>query len=312
LFGLNHCRRFIILTYHRVVSEPDSLRPSQIDSVSFARQMEVLRRYFNVLSLSKAHSHLQDDSLPPRSVVITFDDGYADNVHIALPILKRFGLPATFFIATGYLNGGRMWNDTIIEAIRRTPLNHADLDFLGIDRLSLDDLDCRRKAIMEVIQSVKYLPVQERILNADKVASILMAHSLPTDMMLTDDELRALHSQGMEIGGHTVNHPILTQLSLDETRKEIMHGRDSLAECLGVGIDSFAYPNGRPGKDYQASHVAVVRELGFEVAVSTAWGPVRSSDDAWQLPRVGFTEFRKMHLFLQMLRSYSDPQAARV
>ena len=312
MIGLSQRGNFVILTYHRVVPKPDPLWPSQVDRVFFTRQMEVLRRYFNVLPLKEACSRLRDNALPPRAVVITFDDGYADNLHIAAPILSKFGLPATFFIATGYLNGGRMWNDTIIEAIRATSISRVELDFLSTGPLTIDGLVDRRHAIETVISKIKYLPADERNRIADQLASLLQVRALPQNLMMTDDEIRALHAEGMEIGGHTVSHPILSLLTPEEARSEIVNGRDYLAERLDVEITSFAYPNGRPQKDYQASHVEVVRESRFDLAVSTAWGPVRKTDDFWQLPRVGIEEFRKIMFALRLLRSYWDPEAARV
>ena len=89
--------------------------------------MAALRRYCHPVPLIEGVRGLATGSLPDRAVTVTFDDGYADNAEVALPILQRHGVPATFFVATGYLNGGRMWNDSIIEAIRRAPATELDL-----------------------------------------------------------------------------------------------------------------------------------------------------------------------------------------
>jgi len=89
----------------------------------------------------------------------------------------------------------------------------------------------------------------------------------------------------MEIGGHTVRHPILTELPDDEAEREIAHGREALRQLTGAPVEVFAYPNGRPGRDYDARHVALVRQLGFRCAVSTAPGVVRPGDDELQWPR---------------------------
>ncbi|MGH8602917.1 MAG: polysaccharide deacetylase family protein, partial [Gammaproteobacteria bacterium] len=113
--------RLTILIYHRVLSKPDAMLEGEVDIAAFDWQMDVLARNFNVLPLVEAVQRLRARSLPARAAAITFDDGYADNVENALPVLTRYGLNATFFIGTAYLNGGRMWNDTIIEAVRRTP-----------------------------------------------------------------------------------------------------------------------------------------------------------------------------------------------
>ena len=305
-------RKFIILAYHRVVRVPDALGFSRIDARIFESQMSVLKSFFNVLPLRQALSRMRDGSLPPRSVVLTFDDGYADNLHVALPILQKHDFPATVFVATGYLNGGRMWNDTIIEAFRQTRMERAELDFLGIESMELVSPEDRRAAIMRVIRKLKYRGVAERLRLADDIAVALAAESLPTNLMLNDAELHELCRAGIEIGGHTVTHPILSQLSAAEAAEEISAGRKVLQQQLDAPISSFAYPNGKPGADYRPEDVTVVRDAGFDLAVSTAWGPVGDSDDPWQLPRVGFSEFRKLSLGFRMLRSYSDPVAERV
>jgi len=313
LFVPHHSRRVLILTYHRVLPHSDSLRPSQMYKKAFERQMNVLqRRRFNVLSLREAYMRLHDGTLPSRAVVITFDDGYADNLHVASKILKQHGFPAVVFVAPGFLNGGRMWNDSVIEAIRATSLDEVSLGFLNIERLALKDRDERRMAITKIINKIKYIPEKERNRTAQKLTEKLQVKSLPENLMMTDEELRMLHGMGIEIGGHTVNHPILSQLPLDQAKTEIAGCRDMLASKLDTDIRVFAYPNGSPGQDYRVEHVAAVRDAGFDLAVSTAWGPVRRSDDPLQLPRVGFDEFRYARLFFRLMRSYWDGKAARV
>lgn len=111
-------RGLSILVYHRVLPQADPLFPSIVDAERFSLQLELLRRCFNVLPLPEALARLRNGSLPPRAACITFDDGYADNEAVALPLLRQHGLHATFFIASGFLDGGRMWNDTVIEAVR--------------------------------------------------------------------------------------------------------------------------------------------------------------------------------------------------
>ena len=95
----------------------------------------------------------------------------------------------------------------------------------------------------------------------------------------------------MEIGGHTVTHPILARLPSSAARTEIVQGREQLESLLGAPVTLFAYPNGKPGQDYLPEHVAMVRELGFSAAVATAWGAASATTDAWQLPR--FTPWDK-------------------
>ena len=151
-----------ILIYHRVLAQPDPLFPGEVDRVLFERQLRLLRRFYTPLPLPQALQRLQDGSLPPRAACITFDDGYADNAEHALPLLQRHGLHATFFIATGYLNGGQMWNDRVIEAVRHATAATLDLGDLGLGPLPLANMAQRRAAIGHVLGKLKYLPFEQR------------------------------------------------------------------------------------------------------------------------------------------------------
>src|SRR4026209_38570 len=123
-----------ILIYHRVIAEPDPLILDEVCASEFDWHMTVLGRWFKVLPLTEAIARLHDGTLPARAACVTFDDGYADNASAALPILLRHGIPATFFLATAFINGGRMWNDTVIETVRRTPGDTLDARAAGLDR----------------------------------------------------------------------------------------------------------------------------------------------------------------------------------
>ena len=110
---LSH-NKVVILIFHRVLRTPDPIFPNELDANRFNQIMVWIKSWFNVVSLDAAVKAIKEKNIPRRTAVITFDDGYADNHDVALPILKKHGLPATFFIATGFVDGGRMRNETII------------------------------------------------------------------------------------------------------------------------------------------------------------------------------------------------------
>lgn len=279
--------RLSSLIFHRVLPEPDPLFPGEVDAKRFDTICGWVRNWFNVLPLTDAVLRLRDGTLPARALAITFDDGYADNRSVALPILQRHGLTATFFIATGYLDGGRMWNDTIIEAVRRTRKSTIDLSGLGGAGLGEFDLGSdprKREAIDKILRTVKYLDPAERVRYSDRLAALAGAQ-LPHDLMMTSSEVRELRLAGMQIGAHTVSHPILAVLSDDEARIEIFESRRVLEQITGEQVTVFAYPNGRPGEDYVARDVLLARECGFAAAMSTAWGAANRASDPFQLPR---------------------------
>ena len=149
--------RLSTLIFHRVLRAPDPLLPSEPTAAEFEARMRWVQRHFNVIRLAEAIARLQSRTLPTRSLAITFDDGYADNEQIAAPILCKLGLPATFFIATGYLDGGRMFNDSIIAAVRDCKRASLDLTELGLGIHSLESLEHRRSAISALLPPVKIL-----------------------------------------------------------------------------------------------------------------------------------------------------------
>ena len=276
--------RLSILIYHRVLPQTDPLFPEQIDAQRFDRQIAHLRTCFNVIPLGEAVRGLQSGRLPARAACITFDDGYADNEEIALPILQKHGVSATFFIATGFLNGKRMWNDTVIDTVRHAPGDLLDLHDVGYGSYSIASAHARRQAIDALLDKLKYLAMDERQQQVDALWARL-GREAPQDLMMTTAQVRALHAAGMEVGGHTVNHPILARVDATAAAKEIGSGKETLEAMIGAPVRLFAYPNGGPGRDYLAAHVALVKQMGFDAAVSTSWGCASPRSDLFQLPR---------------------------
>lgn len=277
--------RLSILIYHRVLAAQDPLFPHEVTATSFDAQMSRLKAVFNVLPLAEAITRLKKGTLPARAACITFDDGYADNVTVALPILQRHGLSATFFIATAYLDGGRMFNDTVIEALRRTRHDRLDLSELGLGEHDVASPEDKARAIGQILPKVKPLPVAEREATVARLCELTACGPLPEDLMMTTEQLRRLHAAGMEIGGHTARHPILARMDEQAVRHEITEGKAYLEAALGGRVRFFAYPNGKPGTDYLPEQAAIVRELGFDAAFSTRWGAASRHGDIYQLPR---------------------------
>jgi peptidoglycan/xylan/chitin deacetylase (PgdA/CDA1 family) len=279
-----------VLLFHRVQIKPDEIFPGEVDARQFDEILGWVKSWCNVLPLDEAVNRLKTGSLPARAAAITFDDGYADNHDVALPILQRHGLMATFFVATGFLNGGRMWNDTVIEAVRRAHQNKLDLrDLDGFQNFAttewhLDSPIARRKAIATIIGHIKYEQPQQRQALANAVA-LRSGAELPSNLMMRDEQVRALHHAGMQIGAHTHTHPILARLDPKSTHDEILRSKVELERLIDQPVTLFAYPNGRPQQDYSAENTDVVRRLGFAAAVSTATGAADGNSDFLQIPR---------------------------
>ncbi|MGH8310348.1 MAG: polysaccharide deacetylase family protein, partial [Steroidobacteraceae bacterium] len=233
--------------------------------------------------------------------------GYANNLRLAARILKERRLPATVFISTGFIGDGRMWNDTVIESLRRAD-GVLDLCDLALGRFVLDGQMARRRAIETILGALKYLPGAERLARACVIAE-RVGEDLPGDLMMTEAEIRQIQSLDVEIGAHTVSHPILKSLDADTARHEIAASKHVLEAIARAPVTAFAYPNGRPGRDYDASHVKMVRQTGFTAAVSTSWGAADRRSDRLQVPRMLPWEKSALGFAVRLLRARLGPRA---
>ncbi len=273
-----------VFLFHRVLPFHDPLLPNEPDAEQFEWMIRLISECFSVIPLGEATERLAQGKLPPAAASITFDDGYADNLTVALPILRKYDVAATFFIATGFLNGGRMWNDDVIEAVRISPPGEIDWGEFDLGQHEVSDSSSRVRCYGAVLRKLKYFQHAQRSEVAREIAR--RAGVLDrSNLMMTDEQLIELHNYEMEIGGHTHSHPILECLPDSEAEREIEEGRIRLESLLGVPVSIFAYPNGVLSRDYSARHVAMVKRLGFRAAVSTAVGFSKTGDDPHQIPR---------------------------
>jgi peptidoglycan/xylan/chitin deacetylase (PgdA/CDA1 family) len=277
--------RLSILIFHRVLKEPDPLFPAESCAKKFEQQMAMVARSFEVLPLDKAVQKLSQGELPPRALAITFDDGYADNHDVALPILQRLGLSATVYVSTGFLDGGRMWNDSVIECLRHTQRDQLDLSDWGLPALPTVTAPQRRAAIDALVPIIKYKAPAEREVDIQRLHTLCGQPALSNCLMMQSKDVHALHRAGIGIGAHTVHHPILCSLPDAQAEQEIAQSRDRLQDIVQAPVTQFAYPNGKHGRDYDDRHAAICKRLGFAAAVATTTGVSRAGDDLFHLRR---------------------------
>ncbi len=298
-----------VLFFHRVFADPDPLMPGEPTAQSFDAMLGWLQAQFTLLPLDEAVRRCGDGSLPPAAAAITFDDGYRDNHAVAAPLLQRRNIPATFFIASRFLDGGLMWNDGIAEAIRHTTRARLHLAEWGLPDLPLGDWASRSHAVGTLLQKLKYLPPAERD-DAVRTVQAACGTAPPTDLMMTSDQVRDLNRRGFGIGGHTCHHPILTSLPDAEAEREIAQGRADLQACTDSEVRLFAYPNGRLGKDYDHRHREMTRRAGFTAAFTTEPGVCHQASDPWALPRFTPWDRDQLRFRLRLAQNqWNRPQA---
>jgi peptidoglycan/xylan/chitin deacetylase (PgdA/CDA1 family) len=282
--------RLIIFSFHRTPEHPDSLLTGEPDAQRFGEILKWIGELCRVLPLDEAVRALREGRLPDRAAAITFDDGYRNNLTVAKPALMAAGFPATVFVAVDPVKRGIMWNDLVIESVRRVG------QAVDLEELDLGVLQARPDRWSEVerlIGRLKYRDHVERLELAEEVHRRVVGRA-PERQMLTEAEVLELQGDGVSLGAHTVNHPILAAMPDREAEREICESRDWLNELTGTPPTLFAYPNGRPGDDYDARHVAMVKRAGFAAAMSTEWAAAHRGSPLFELPR--FTPWERSSL----------------
>jgi peptidoglycan/xylan/chitin deacetylase (PgdA/CDA1 family) len=290
-----------ILMYHRVLAQHDVMQDEVMTAANFDAQMQLLAQSFKVLPLDEAVLALHAGKLPARAVAITFDDGYRDNFDVALPILRRHGLSATFFVASGYLEGGCMFNDIVVEAIRHTPHTELDLSALQLGKHMLNGQASRAHAAQHIVHAIKYMDAAARDRFCHELPGRL-GIELPCNLMMSREQVVRMAKAGMHIGGHSVTHPILTKIDDALAAQEIRENWAALKDITGVAPAAFAYPNGKPELDFAPRHAQMVKQAGYQCAVSTAVGIANKQDPVFSLPRFCLEGQSQVEIGLRLLK----------
>jgi peptidoglycan/xylan/chitin deacetylase (PgdA/CDA1 family) len=300
--------RLSILIFHRVLDAPDPLAPDEPDVTRFHEQMRWIADWYNVLPFDEAIARLRSGTLPSRAAAITFDDGHIDGYTHALPVLQRLGLSAIFFIPGGFIDGGWMWDDSLVEAVRHTRCDWLETGLASVPAAPVRTSAEKLALLSRLVPAVKYLPSNER---SDIIARIVEASGveLTGSLMMSTEQILALRDAGMQIGSHTLHHPLLAVCSDAEAEAEIAGDRERLEAVLGEPVRFFAYPNGKPGADYSRRHVDLVRRLGFEAAVTTQWGVNTRHSDPYQLLRFTPWDRHRLRFGMRMFGSLFYPSA---
>lgn len=304
LLSLPDQRALHIFKYHQILPSVSRLDGGDLPLEIFQWQMEWLKNNMEVFSLQDGLSLLAAGNLPKRAAAITFDDGYAADLVYVVPVLKQFSFSATFFVSSGYLQGQCMWDEALRIMLRETTQQTIDLTGAQLGVYLLDDERVKAIAYATLSKALKYRPIDERHHLLQEISRHAQVQSDGRQLMLSESQVKKLVAEGMEVGSHTVNHPILNCETDSDAEFQIRQDKQQLETLIGRPVKFFAYPNGIPGKDFARQHVDIVRGCGFEAAVTTSPGVVHSSDDVWQLPRFTPWDTSPVKFALRMLRNY--------
>lgn len=278
--------KITILCFHKVPVERDPFNAGEIDIGQFRSLVQTMSEIAKVVPLEYAVNKMMRQKGDKPMCAITFDDGYPNWLSDVVPVLEELSLPATFFISSGQLSGHPLWNERIINAISFTKKHSVTLESgsLKLKIENLEELRGRVEAGIVLDKAMKYLPMNERMELIQQLESALNVEARRAPRMELED-IKAIHSKGFDIGSHSINHPILSLSHEKEARLEIEESKSELEAIISDRVNLFAYPNGQANKDYQAAHVEMVRQAGYEAAFTTEHGVASIGVDRYQIPR---------------------------
>ncbi|MBE0417463.1 MAG: polysaccharide deacetylase family protein [Coriobacteriia bacterium] len=325
----------LVLLYHRVADLDWDPQQLAVSRDNFVAQMRILSRRYRVLPLQELVDGLRRRRVPDGAIAVTFDDGYADNLHNAAPALAEFSVPATVFVSSGFVGAAReFWWDELdcivlspgtlpveielavgrarFSAILAESHQHSAADASQDVSWSVEDPGGteRQRLYRELCAFVRPLPADDRTeaLAQLRAAANAPAHARSGHLPLSTTDVRTLASHPyVDLGGHTVSHQMLSARSADEQRIEIAADRAALAEMLGHAPRLFSYPYGSLDS-YTAETVDIVRETGYEGACSNHPGVVKPWTDPYRIPRYLVRDWDAETLAERIDGWFDDPQ----
>jgi glycosyltransferase involved in cell wall biosynthesis/peptidoglycan/xylan/chitin deacetylase (PgdA/CDA1 family) len=296
-----------ILAYHRVADSPFVLSGMSIRIANFEQQIRYIARHYTPLSLQEAVGMIERrEKIPKNAIVITFDDGYLDNYVNAFPILRQYGVPATIFLSARAIEERKLlWFDMLTESFRLTSLQSVFLEAYGLGTFFLNSARSRLHAAQKVVSYAKRFSLRER---SDFVRYVLERLEVKeedvetTGMMMSWEDVRTMHREGITFGSHGMNHVILTRLSDKEIRREIGDAKELIRKRTGVDTKLFAYPNGE-AKDFNREVERHLHRHDYVTACTLIKGLNDCTSDRLALRRFCVTEGMESNAFGRFSRA---------
>jgi peptidoglycan/xylan/chitin deacetylase (PgdA/CDA1 family) len=290
--------RFLtVVTFHRVV--PVDAPGYDLDVIDatperFERQVRFLQRYFTLVDTRDLDAHRAGVALPANPAMITFDDGYRDNAQVALPILRRLGAKAVFFVATWYVDERRVyWWERIGRVLGATARSRLALSYPDEQALDLTSATARRRAhsaLLDTVKSRRGLDVDRFLDELEREAGMPLPRdherALAERLVMSWDDVRALRTSGMDVQSHTHRHRVLETLDPGAAEADLREARRLLEERIEAPVHALAYPSGRPPERPDLREA--VRRAGYRLGLTSGPGLARLGGDVdwFEVPRV--------------------------
>jgi peptidoglycan/xylan/chitin deacetylase (PgdA/CDA1 family) len=264
--------KFVILCYHGIGESGNPLGVAPTRQL-FQAQMRFLRENYRVVSLDEVCRELRTGVKSEPGVAITFDDGYRSSYTVAFPILRKYRLPATVYLTIESVETGQVaWYDRVFLAMAVAPSGALQLDFDSPCRFQLNSPGDRLRAALELVALLRTLPNSER----RKCCALLekkigLPQNALSSRVLTWEEIHVMHQAGISFGSHTLTHPVVSQLTLQELEQELGASKCLLEKKLGIPARDFAFPFGK-ASDCSPPALEMLSRFGYRSAVTTVPG----------------------------------------
>lgn len=300
-------RLAVILRYHSIADFKDGdftyASPQiTVSTKKFEEQIKYLSKRYNVISLEELALYIKDGKeLPENSLAITFDDGYKDNYLNAYPILKKYGVSATFFLTAGCLNGKDiLWTHRILHIFKETKKKEITIKTQeGLNTLNIETFKDKLNAIDIVNRTILRLDQSKReefITDlSNKLEVDIDRQENSRKYMLSWDEVKEMRKGGMSFGAHTITHCNLPHCTYDYAKEEIEGSKVILEENIGKPINLFSYPNGTIQIHFNEEIKRMVKEAEFIAGVTSIDGIVDNKSDLYELRRNGVGKDTKLY-----------------
>jgi len=304
-----------ILTLHRIIPDGECyfIPPMVLSEKNFRKILELVDRFFSPITLNEAVKRLRNHlELPRQAVSLTFDDGYLDNFTVALDILNKYGIKATFFIPVTQIENQEIyWWDLLHQIGAENPKALATL---------ADQQKAFPQGIISLLKEMSRDTYKEqesicrecvRLLNGthavkrERFIGELNQLSIPRHfrrLLVNWDEVREISRQGHDIGSHTLSHRPLTQLSEVDARREIFESKVALSREIGKEVVGFSYPRG----EWNQAVANLVAQAGYSYAVTTRYGRNRDSADLYRLTRLNISDYQGIRAYMAKTMYYLE------
>ena len=307
-----HRGRFLtVLTYHRVLDKPADF-PFDEDLISvssrqFRQHLDFVTKHYDLYEFRMLREYMEKHGhIPSKALIITFDDGYRDNYEVAWPILKEYGIPATMFATAGFIGKRRMfWWDKIAYMIKTSEKNIIDSGPPTGIAIDISRFVDRQDAARHVIKNVKHFREEEK----EELISILSDQLEVTidendhELTMTWEQLRELGDNGIEIGAHSVNHPIFSNIDEERLKNEVSGAKQMIEEKTGREVITFGSPGRGILTDEQRARfdknlMGLVAECGYSFSTLYKWGlAYENSFNPYRMPRVSIESHDSASIF---------------